>query len=1626
MLCCLRIGEARNPGPCSSQQFVLGSCNPSGLNYKAQYVSTHVGQCDVLAVAETHLSTKGMQSFRSSLKFHSSQFKACVGGHPVPHDCSNGRWKGVAVLAAHPTRVLPQSWPPEIAESARAMIAATLVNNAWVTGGVMYGEPDGHLHPAHRMHNEVLLQHVAGHVCHLARGFRYVAGDFNELLDSLPAFQILYQAGFKDLQTLALERFGQTVANTCKHKTRKDFLFISPELQDLLLGVDVVQDIFPDHAVLLGRFQSLSAQVPVMKWFVPSPFPWPKQFHVDAHLWSKQSTTATERYVALWRHIECQAASQVPFVVPNNAFGRGQTLAPKPVRCPAHAPLRTSRKGDFQPQFHGVSWRHAQWTRQVRRLQAYSRFMSSTKQPRDVVQGAQMWSAIVHAKGFVPSFPAWWSSCSHVTHGAPSMCPRVPPDEAIARAMYESLVVATRALEAQLIKSSRQYAKLRRAKNPNLIFQDVKDASLGGPELLACSLVSEIESIDETQSVLVLSRAQDWTDQPILCNGSVLPVIHADLDGLWLESVEGLSPGMSVSQVLVKGTIQDLSREFLSTWKQRWQRHADIPPERWLDIVNFAKHQLPAGSFTWPSLDVSSLQQVISAKKSRTSAGPDGVSFQDLTALPKEALANFCHMFALAEATGEWPDQVIAGRVSSIAKTAAPRSALDFRPITVLGLLYRCWSSFHSQCALRRLDSSLPDGLAGSRPNKYAGQVWASLLWDLENAYASESDLGGVVADLQKAFNHLPRHAVMELCAHVGLPCKLLLGWAGALTSMARRFQIRDHITEPLYSCTGVPEGCALSCVAMMVIDWTLHAWFRHYLPLARPLTYVDDWQVVTTDSAQIGSIMDHLLCLAEKFDLLLDNKKTYSWSISASGRTYARSCGFRVVANTRNLGAHVQYTRQHTNSAQMERILALQPLWPRLRVSASSYSNKLRAILMAAWPRGLHAIAATTVSSQCFQSLRSGALRGLNVDGAGCNAQLHLGLIEHPAHDPQFWSVLNTFCFVRDCGEGPLVQQMLSQLVSGDSHAPDNSISSTLLVRLQTLGWHVTRSGIIVDQLGSFSLFEVCKQELELRAARAWQDVVTAEVAHRKGFQELHRADPRHVRQWLKMLSCSDRALFCKVLNGAHFTQDVKSFSQPGTSTDCVYCGSTDSRYHRFWQCEFFSEQRASFPHALWDLLPRLPEVLTSYGWSLKPSTEFAWQSMLAQLSVHSPPALQAPNYDVLHFFTDGSCMFQHDHDCRFAAWSVVFAPAEALSADECRVVDSGVLPGLIQSAYRAEVYAVLRALESCRCLTSKVSLWSDCEAVIKRLRKCIKGYMPRVNSPHADLWIQIFHLISQYPFGHVCVFKVAAHCNEHDATNCVEEWCHRNNNLADRTAVRANFLRPASFWTLLEQHLDALTVAREISRHVQHVQLEISRVQVRYADDIETPCVQVAWEPVPACEVDWSFHCLPAAAARWYGQRMVRLLVSWFFQCVDPVASPVVWISHYQLYLDFQMATGEVGPIHLKTWADGSALPLVGLRDFPFKRRVRWFIKVLREILRHMHISIPMKSGRPHSESIAMHTGIWAIPWPKLRVDLVDSWICERLQSAATRGGKALDSLPLATRCGTLPDVVLTTACF
>ena len=1607
------IGEASNPGPADQfeDQFTLGMFNPSGLRNKAQFFQSHLSFGDVWTVSETHFYGKDVSRFRSALRLAGSSHRYCITDKPSLRKSliSSSSWKGVAVLAKHPTRAIPMSLPQDVQDSGRALIFSTLLGDAWISGAVVYGEPNGHHYPNYLKNNERLLHHTVSHVCNLCSGPRFVSGDWNVAKDALPAFTLLQAAGFRDLQDVALERWGHPVQNTCKGASRKDFMFISPELQELLIDVTISHDVWPDHSVICGTFRSLAHAPPTWTWPSPHAFPWPAEFGQNIQ-WQSHNGDMTRSYQQLWQTIEKEAALVTPHQVAPSMMGRAQRLKPKKVRSNLIAPIKLGRQGDFQPEFFGTSVRHSQWVRQVRRLQAFLRLTSSPRTDLGLLC-VEAWSAVLRAPGFAPSFSEWWASCDVKTSDAPMECPCYPPGSTVARAMVESLSLAVRQFETQLRQQSRQYARFRRDQNPNLVFADIRPPMVPGVDVLLQPIRAVVEAVDESTGQVTLDSPCEFaTNGVISCAGIPLSVIHHEADALWVENPCDAVVGKELLQTKFVGNIADLEEEFVEAWRNRWMRHAEVPPDRWNTILAFVKQHLPKGSFHWPAMTPDDLVSVLRSKKPNTSGGFDGVTVADLKRMPMQVNKAFCDMFAEAEVHGRWPDQLVQGKVVCLAKTPNPATPADFRPITVFSLLYRIWSSFHSRKALQCLDPLVPDELYGNRPGRYAAQIWAKLLWCVEDSFQRAHKLTGLVADLQKVFNMLPRLVIFEIAGHLGIPGHVMVAWAGALSQM-RRFLLRGSITKGVPSVTGFPEGCGLSCVAMLLLDTAFHAWYRVYFPLCSPISYVDDWQLICPHSSLLRGAMECLDRFVHAVDLQLDSRKTYAWCLTADGRQMLKQQGFRVVLSAKNLGAHVQFSKKHTNFSLVERMSGMPELWSRMRLSASRYSAKIRAIMVAAWPRALHAVASTTISDALFHSMKAGAMKGLEADGSGCNSWLQLGMVEHPLVDPQFWAIVQTIRCARDCGDSRQVIEALIALVDNPQALPANSISATLLTRLQVLGWHIAPNGHVCDVVGRFDLFHASMNEIVLRAQWAWYMIVAQQVSHRPGLQSIMYADPDDTRKFLRSLPAEERDLFHKCLNGCHITQDGKKYCQEDGDGLCPFCPCSDSRFHRFWECERFEHDRALVPGDVLALAPTLPESLSCYGWSLRPYTLFSWYRMLELIQVPDVLPVMPLQHDV-HVFTDGSCLNQAIPTCRVASWAVVLADGK--NPMLTHVLDLGPLPGLLQSAYRAEIFAVLRALRCLRKQQSRVTIWTDCSAVVRRLNKLLVGQEPKPNSAHSDLWQLIFLELQEYQSGQIQVAKVAAHQRVCRAQTALEEWCFSHNAYVDQAAQLAQWMRPAEFWPQFASHVQACEAAQCISRTVQRLMLAISKAVISdQSDDVNEAREEVglpakvpsdAWAPLGPLS-------LPAAAIHRYGEEIVRHVLSWFWQSAFGSGEEVVWVSQFHLYVDFLKSGGDA-PTNFCGWKPGRLTPHLDLLSIPFQRRVRWLCKVLKECLKHGGWVCKYAYCRPYSQALNMHTGCLAIPWAKWRLEKIDQLFFTFAPAGIHRCSKGLEGFPIAVR--------------
>ena len=913
MVC--RVGEASHPGP-ASVQWKLGLMNPTGLQGKETLLQ-NVGS-GIFGVTETHLSMMGIQKVRRSLSFARSPFTGFIHGQPArlrAHSQMVGKHEGVAFLTSHPGRALPHNFPEAVWSTSRVQVAGFCVEDVWVQGGIIYGFASQQNGTPPKVLTDQLTDFVVQRIALEASGPRFIMGDFNAADGDLSCLHHLRALGFREFQDVAASRWGHEVQMTCKLRTQPDLIFLSPELQHCLTDIEIIQDLFADHAVVIGHFTGLRSQMPRSFWRMPQrPYwqtelgsaPFGGEFSVEV-----DKTCPTTWYAGIFAQFEAELANQTELAhqgpLQSVHCGRAHTMhvQTRSVQIP---PLRKSRNGEETPDYFGPSKLHAQWFRQLRRLQTYYRLID-----RDAMTSAQyhqqrdLWGAIRNAAGFGRGFAHWWSLHGLVEDGVISALPLSPPSYELAYMMFDHFRGKVRALENQLKWSWIRHAQHRRVEDPSIIFRDLRAEHASSVEVLIDSVQGEVEEVDPIDSAVTLRQDTHFrSGPPIVLAGRPRKVIHATPDKLWLEDVSGISPGNVARQEIATGDLPFLFRAFGSEWERWWHRHADNIPGRWQQVHNELVPLMPSADMTLDPITLAQWRKAVQMKKKRSATGPDGISRLDLMQLPDgltRELIDICHY---AERCGRWPTQALVGIITALAKVPGASRVQQFRPITVLSMVYRVWSTIRARQALSYLGRLAGPQVVGNLPGKTAGQVWFSLQRRLEQAQIYDRPLVGMVADLVNAFNVLPRIPTWILCNAMGLADGLIRAWAGAVIPLRRHFRVRGSVGPAVIGCNGFPEGDPLSCVAMAAIAIGFDCWMQVHVPECVPTSYVDNWELTAPLPGVLGRALNQFRGFADLLALEVDWQKTYTWATHGHHRTQLKQFDLPIQLWAKDLGGCV------------------------------------------------------------------------------------------------------------------------------------------------------------------------------------------------------------------------------------------------------------------------------------------------------------------------------------------------------------------------------------------------------------------------------------------------------------------------------------------------------------------------------------------------------------------------------------------------------------------------------------------------------------------------------------------------------------------------------------------------
>ena len=477
---------------------------------------------------------------------------------------------------------------------------------------------------------------------------------------------------------------------------------------------------------------------------------------------------------------------------------------------------------------------------------------------------------------------------------------------------------------------------------------------------------------------------------------------------------------------------------------------------------------------------------------------------------------------------------------------------------------------------------------------------------------------------------------------------------------------------------------------------------------------------------------------------------------------------------------------------------------------------------------------------------------------------------------------------------------------------------------------------------------------ELLQRVEWQWQLFVDSQLAHRSTFAGLAQVDVTAVRRTLSCLSPDRQALYRLSLTGGFYTADSQSHWTEHDN-QCKWCGAPDSLRHRLWLCPQTECLRQKWAPRASGCHMDLPPVMALHGWAVRPPTWLPFVKAL--LAVPHPSRTPQVPFDLTawnHVFTDGSCFCQPCPSVRLAAWSAFLV--SALSPTWCmdcpRLLGSGPLPGLVQTSFRAELFAFAFVLHCAAQVSAKVVVWSDCQAVILKFHLLTKGKGKlKLNSPNADLWNWILESVDVLTLDRVQVRKVAAHQTLTAVTTRQEFWETWYNREADRRAKRANLDRPSPFWDLWHAHSVATATALALYDEVWALHVAVGQFSVAFDDKAgldEAPLPQPREPRVFDMKFDiqaWTGQLDPSFCQT-YGHAMADRLRRW---CEARILCHQhcswIWVSFVHAYVDYQLTFGCAGPIQSQgQWLDPMMRPHLDPEKHCFQKRLRWFTKFLK----------------------------------------------------------------------------------
>ena len=1179
-----RIGEAKNPGP-----FKISTLNIQSLHCALNESKLDWHSHQVLALSETCATTLVLDK---ASKVSAAHGRHVFSSNPVKRrhfkrgTISEGRGESAGAWATSSvhTRALNLPWPDNIAS-----LSILFTPHGPVYLACIYGYHQGF--PEASPQTDRILEVVYERSAML-RIPAVIVGDFNSSLDQLPVWSVMCERGWCDAALQHEQQTGIPPGPTFKEISRIDFIIMNDLAKRAFVSYQASEMPVSDHRMISANFEWSKSQGLATTFRMPRDL---MQLGLDGRIFeearvpvaaiaafdfSLQSGSTDEAWIQFTGAMEQVAKNVVALQnqgpIPKKYLGKNLC---KFVRTSQTAPVtKKGRDDSFQAQIDDCGVKLRQRITQIRRFDAVIAQFAPLAPPSVArMQAIQAtWNAILNAKGFHPNFPSWFISETE----AP--CPLDVPNVSVVRWMRDQMV--DRVPKWRSLYNNTRIRGIRQAFS--------EDWSKGGKlfhRALKGPQSPPVDAIDRVDSIQVkLLRAR----QKMI---SSFVSVHDDLHLVsvgqkWQQGrAEGWVASISKGRINVRVTrgsfrtgevsaattchdpvqaLQLASDYWTSYWKNPNQ--VDCRDPSVIDVIQ----SLPQMQQIGGEITMTELRNVLKTIPVSKARGMDAVSNWEIKHMCPDLQDMLLRLLNRINATGVWPKPLTRARMHLIRKTAEPGDITTTRPICILPNVYRLWGKIMTAKCFRHLRDSIPSCVCGSVPGRSSIDLAMQLQSQIEESIISGVPLYGAALDLSKAFNTLSRPLLARMCQRLGLG-SIWTPYERYLCQLQRYFTLKQNWSKPILSDTGVPEGCPLSVVMMMIMTWGVTNSIASHFPTKSMHSYVDDWTL--RDDTPDGLVRQMLYTsdITTKLGLSLSLRKTIPYATTGPARKLLSRClkDAALASDVHDsgpcLGTQFQARAAKVTDMREQRVIDATPKLRKLKVMPWSRTKKASLLLSGIYPAMFYGCEFHDMGLRFISHQRSVCNGVVWKDKPYLSHFLTPLLSVKPEYEPWLWILRRIFLsYRRMVILSPDKSRVLWNMAV---HRPANkhTIGPTTIIisHLRRLGWQL-KEGFECETADGyyFALDKISTAQFRSLIMTSWQEWLVPKLRTKLSMPDLTAFDAYSSCWHAK--DAQEEGFLATVRSGGLFTNKVKSRICTSVSPNCVMCDGMDGMAHRVYDC--------------------------------------------------------------------------------------------------------------------------------------------------------------------------------------------------------------------------------------------------------------------------------------------------------------------------------------------------------------------------------------------------------------------------------------------------------------------------